>query len=307
MGGPTGVGKSRTAIALAQSIGGEIVNYDSVQIYRGFDIGSAKPSAEERSIVPHHLFDVAEATDTFTAADFAALASEVCRAISKRGRHPVLVGGTGFYLRALLSGLPDLPPRDAPLRARMATIRKKPRGAQHLHAALRRVDPAAAAKIPPADTHRVERALEVYLLTGTPISSHARPTATAVRRPALQFALSLPRPMLHEIVDRRVDEMYAAGLVEETRELLERYPPDARPFTSIGYAEAVRVVRGELGLEEAKLETKRRTKAYAKRQMTWFRSDPSVIWIDASASLQSIVAGIVTAVDEREAEGSWGI
>ena len=271
--GPTGVGKSRLALRLAEALRGEIVNYDSVQIYRGFDIGSAKPSLEERARVPHHLFDVVDAEDEFNAADFARLARAACEEIEARGHRAVLAGGTFFYLRALLAGLPEMPGRDAALRARLKRIPPA-----RLHRWLSKVDPQSGRKIAPADRHRVERALEVWITSGRPISSweHAMEEI-----PSIKIALSLERPALVAALDRRIEAMYANGLVEETRQLLARYPRGARPFGAIGYAEAVSVVMGERTLEEAVAETRRRTRAYAKRQMTWLRAERNVHWVDA--------------------------
>jgi tRNA dimethylallyltransferase len=281
--GPTGSGKSELAVRLAGTIGGEIVNFDSVQIYRGFDIGSAKPSPEARGRVPHHLFDIIEADVEFNAADYAKLARGTCADIERRGRTPILVGGTFFYLRALLAGLPEMPGRDANIRARLARIADRPRGPERLHAWLSKIDPQSGRKIAPADRHRVERALEVWLASGRPISSWERPKADPnAETPALKLALTLERPRLVEMLDRRVEAMYAAGLVDETRALLARYPRTARPFSSIGYAEAAAVVGGELTSEAAMAETRRRTRAYAKRQMTWLRSERNVQWLDAS-------------------------
>jgi tRNA dimethylallyltransferase len=281
--GPTGSGKSELAVRLAESIGGEIVNFDSVQIYRGFDIGSAKPSAETRQRVPHHLFDIIEATEEFNANDYSRLARRTCEDIEQRGKRPILVGGTFFYLRALIAGLPEMPGRDAAIRARLARIADKPGGPARLYSWLSKIDPQSGRKIAPADRHRVERALEVWLASGKPISSWERPRADPnAETPALKMALTLERPRLVEMLDRRVDAMYGAGLVHETRALLAQYPRTARPFSAIGYAEAAAVVAGELGLEAAKAETRRRTRAYAKRQMTWLRSERNMHWLDAS-------------------------
>ena len=271
--GPTGVGKSKLALRLAETLRGEIVNYDSVQIYRGFDIGSAKPSIEERARVPHHLFDVVDAEDEFNAADFARLASAACEEIDGRGHRAVLAGGTFFYLRALLAGLPEMPGRDAALRARLKKIPPA-----RLHRWLSKVDPQSGRKIAPADRHRVERALEVWITSGRPISSWEQ---IVDEIPSIKIGLTLERPALVEALDRRVDAMYANGLVDETRRLLARYPPDARPFGAIGYAEAAAVVSGERTLDEAIAETRRRTRAYAKRQMTWLRAERNVHWVDA--------------------------
>ncbi len=276
--GPTGSGKSDLALHLAVLLGGEIVNYDSVQIYRGFDIGSAKPSAAQRRIVPHHLFDIADAGDEFNAADYGRVAREVCDDIHARGKRAILVGGTFFYLRALLGGLPEMPGRDESLRSRIRAIAEAPRGADRLHRWLSKIDPRSGRKIAPNDRHRVERALEVWLTSGRPISSWDR--SVSEETPAIKIALTLERHRLAEILDRRVEEMFAAGLVDETRSLLERHPPAARPFGTIGYKEAAAIVRGELPLDAAIAETRRRTRAYAKRQMTWLRSERNVHGLD---------------------------
>jgi tRNA dimethylallyltransferase len=282
--GPTASGKSALAIAVAEAIGGEIVNFDSVQIYRDFDIGSAKPSAAERARVPHHLIGVVVPTEHFDAADFAALCERVCREIVSRERRPVLVGGTGFYLRAFLAGLPPLPPREEAIRERIRAIWRRPRGPQHLAALLRRVDPEAASRIATPDRHRIERALEVWLLTRRPISSWSAPTGESPERvPAHKLAISLPRAELGAAIDARVEEMFERGLVEETRALLEKYPRSVRLFGAIGYREALRVIDREISRREAISETSRRTRAYAKRQLTWLRAERAVHWIDGSA------------------------
>lgn len=279
--GPTGTGKSDLALRIAETVGGEIVNCDSVQIYRGFDVGSAKPSAEVRARLPHHLFDIIDADVDFNAADYARLAGEACREIASRGKRPILAGGTFFYLRALLHGLPEMPGRDADLRARIRRLAGRPRGNVWLHRWLSKVDPQSGGRIAPADRHRVERALEVWLLSGRPISEWERPTSgTAEEMAATKIGLTLERSRLVERIERRVDSMYAAGLVDETRGLLAKYPRTVRPFGAIGYAEAVAVVLGEMSVDTAIAETKRRTRAYAKRQMTWLRSERNVQWID---------------------------
>jgi tRNA dimethylallyltransferase len=284
--GPTGTGKSALALRLATTLGGEIINYDSVQIYRGFDIGSAKPGAEERRIVPHHLYDIVDADQEFNAADYARVARDVCSKV----RTSILAGGTFFYLRALLSGLPAMPGRDEAVRTRLRAIATRPRGAARLHRWLSRIDPPSGNKIAPGDRHRVERALEVWLAGGRPISSWDRGGADEL--PSIKIALTLERARLHEILDARVEAMYAAGLVEETRALLERFPATARPFGTIGYKEAAAVVRGELARDAAIAETKRRTRAYAKRQMTWLRSERNVHWLDAADTEKTFAAAL---------------
>jgi tRNA dimethylallyltransferase len=284
--GPTGSGKSELALRLAQHLHGEIVNYDSVQIYRGFDLGSAKPSREQRALVPHHLFDIIDAADEFNAADYGRLARETCARIER----PVLAGGTFFYLRALLSGLPEMPGRDETVRARIRGVAGKARGAERLHRWLSKIDPVSGRKIAPADRHRVERALEVWITSGSPISSWERDTADEL--PSVKLALRVDRQTLGPMLDARVNAMFAAGLVDETRALLERFPATARPFGTIGYREAAAVVRGELSEPEAIAETRRRTRAYAKRQMTWLRSERNVHWLDAADRDQAFAAAL---------------
>jgi tRNA dimethylallyltransferase len=279
--GPTGTGKSELALRIAEAIGGEIVNYDSVQIYRGFDIGSAKPSAEVRRRVPHHLFDVVDADAEFNAADYARLARTTIASIER----PILVGGTFFYLRALLHGLPEMPGRDEHIRTRIRRIAARPRGSVWLHRWLSKIDPQSGRRIAAADRQRVERALEVWLVSGKPISEWERPAANSANEmAAIKIGLMMERRRLVERLEARVDAMYAAGLIDETRGLLERYPRTARPFGAIGYAEAAAVVLGEMDVASVAAETKRRTRAYAKRQMTWLRSERNVQWIDVAAA-----------------------
>jgi tRNA dimethylallyltransferase len=297
--GPTGSGKSLLALRLALAAGGEIVNYDSVQIYRGFDIGSAKPPVATRAVVPHHLFDIIEATDEFNAADYAKLARGTCQSIDGRGARAVLVGGTFFYLRALLSGLPVMPGRNDAVRERLHAIMQRPRGQERLHRWLSKIDPQSGRKIAPPDRHRVERALEVWITSGRPISDWDRPDDAAEELPAIKIALTLERPRLVEILDARVDAMYAAGLVDETRQLLAQFPRDARPFGTIGYKEAAAVAANELPLADAVAETKRRTRAYAKRQMTWLRSERNVHWIESGNPDASFAAAMRLITEEQ--------
>jgi tRNA dimethylallyltransferase len=291
--GPTGSGKSELAMRLALASGGEIVNYDSMQIYRGFDIGTAKPSEADRRAVPHHLFDIVDAAEEFNAADYARRAREICEDIASRGKTAILAGGTFFYLRALLSGLPAMPGRDESVRERLRRIADTPQGPSRLHRWLSRVDPKSASRIPPPDRHRVERALEVWIVSGKPISSWERPGSETVPELAsLKIGVQLDRAILVERLDARVEEMYRTGLVDETAALLERHPRTARPFTAIGYKEAAAVVAGEIDRSAAILETKRRTRAYAKRQMTWLRSERNVHWVDGAEREQTFAAAL---------------
>jgi tRNA dimethylallyltransferase len=287
------VGKSRLALKLAEELEGEIVNFDSVQIYRGFDIGSAKPDAEARARVPHHLIDIIDAEEEFNAADFAARARVVLGDVAARGKRPILVGGTFFYLRALLAGLPEMPARDETIRARLRAVASRPRGPRWLHGWLSKIDPQSGRKIAQADRHRVERALEVWIASGRPISSWERPAGPAAEEiPAIKMAMTMERQALVAALDRRVDAMYAAGLVEETRSLLAQHRREARPFGAIGYAEAVSVIDGQISVEAAVVETKRRTRAYAKRQMTWLRSERNVQWLEATDPVETIAAAL---------------
>lgn len=291
--GPTGSGKSELALSLALACGGEIVNYDSMQIYRGFNIGTAKPSETDRAAVPHHLFDIIDASEEFNAADYARRATAVCEDILVRGKTPILAGGTFFYLRALLSGLPEMPGRDESIRERLRRVANSLRGPERLHRWLSRVDGKSAARIPPPDRHRVERALEVWVVTGKAISSWERPgSETGQELPSLKIGLRIDRATLIKRLDARVEQMYRTGLVEETAALLELHPRTARPFTSIGYKEAAAVVTGEIERDDAILETKRRTRAYAKRQMTWLRSERNVQWIDAAEREETFAAAL---------------
>jgi len=291
--GATGTGKSELALRLATATDAEIVNYDSVQICRGFDIGSAKPSGEARARVPHHLFDIVDADADFNAADYARLARNTCAAIEARGKRAILAGGTFFYLRALLHGLPEMPGRDEAIRARIRRIAERPRGAERLHRWLSKIDPQSAARIAPADRHRVERALEVWVASGRPISEWERPAAgTAPEMAATKIGLTMDRPLLTARLDERVNAMYAAGLIEETRGLLAKYPRTSRPFGAIGYAEAVAVIARELDVDSAVAQTKRRTRAYAKRQMTWLRSERNVQWIEVSTMDETFAAAM---------------
>lgn len=295
--GPTGSGKSAVAIELALRLGGEIVNYDSVQLYREFDIGSAKPSAADMARAPHHLYGVADPREHLTAADWALMAQETVNGVRSRGQIPILAGGTFFYLRAFLRGLPEMPGRDPELRRRIQSIMARPRGLSHLRRLLFGLDPVSWERIAHSDRNRNERALEVALVSGRPMSSFVLPDASN-ERPNHSFALGLDRSELRRRIDLRVVAMYQQGLVEETRRLLERYPSEARAFSSIGYREAVQVVSGTMTREQAIAETQRRTRAYAKRQLTWLRSERGMHWITATGPAASTASAIHTHLQE---------
>ncbi len=278
--GPTAAGKSALALAIAEETGGEILSYDSVQIYRGFDIGSGKVPMEQRRGIPHHLLDVVDPERVFTAGDYRREALRVLTAMRERGRIPVLVGGTGLYLRSLLQGLFDGPPRSETLRARLRKMAAR-HGPWFLHRLLTRLDAASASRIHPRDEQKLIRAIEVCLLAGQPMSvmfSQGRAGLEGFR--VFKLGLSPPRLQLHERINRRVEEMYRAGLLEEVRAALAR-PAGARlkPLDeALGYPEARAALRGDLSVEEAIRRTQAATRQYAKRQMTWFRREEGVTW-----------------------------
>ncbi len=270
--GPTASGKSALALDLAERLGGELVNCDSVQIYRGFDIGTAKAAPRT---VPAYIFDILEPTELFTAGEYARRARAVLEGIRARGRVPVLVGGTGFYLRALLEGLFPGPERSEDLRRRFA---KRP--VERLHRLLGRLDPVSAARIHPRDKPKLVRALEVCLQARRPMSqlwAEGRQGLEGFR--AVKLGLNPPRAELYQRINARAAGMFHGGLLEEVRGLLDRgVPESAKPFESHGYAEALRVLRGEISLEEAIEITQRKVRRYAKRQMTWFRRERDLTW-----------------------------
>ena len=277
--GPTGTGKSDLAIRLAVEIGGEIVNCDSLQLYKGLDIGTAKVPQAERRGVPHHLIDLIEPTRIFTAGEYAEAARTVLREIAARNRIPVVVGGTGFYLRAMLEGLFPGPPRDAVVRARLESRERVRPGS--LHRILSRLDPASAARIHANDKNKLIRALEVRVLMGQPISTMfelGRAPLGDFR--AIKLGLEPARNLLYERLDARTANIFARGLVEEVRALLAAgVPADAKAFESLGYKQAVQVVEGRLSREEALASTQIETRQYAKRQTSWFRKEEGVHWL----------------------------
>jgi tRNA dimethylallyltransferase len=277
--GPTAAGKSALALALSRERGGEIVCCDSLQVYRGLDIGSAKATPEERAAVPHHLLDLVDPDEPFSAAEYSRRARAALGEIAGRGRLAVVAGGTGLYLRALLHGLFEGPSRDEALRARLERIAER-RGEARLHRMLAAVDPEAAARIAPRDRMRVVRALEVFRSTRRPISEHHRAGALPLRgHDVLVIGLDPPREALREAVERRTADMMARGLVDEVGRLLDRgYSKDLRPLRAIGYRQAVALVRGEMEDGPARRAIVAETMRYAKRQMTWFRHQTEAAW-----------------------------
>jgi tRNA dimethylallyltransferase len=287
--GPTASGKSELALNLAEQLNGEIVNCDSVQIYRGFDIGSAKLAPVERRGIPHHLIDVAGPGDHFTAGDYSQRAREEVAAISSHGKLPIVCGGTGFYLRALLDGLSPAPPRSRRLRERLSHIaRSRPRS---LYRLLYRADPQTAARIHPNDLQKLIRAIEMAYLERTAASEiQSRPRAPLTGYEILKIGLNPDRKELYKHLDARSKEMFARGLVEETRSLLQKgYRPDSKPMQSLGYRQALAVLSGDETLESAIRLCQTKTRQYAKRQMTWFRSESNVHWLHGFGSNPEVV------------------
>jgi tRNA dimethylallyltransferase len=277
--GPTGSGKSELALDIAQRFHGEIINADSLQVYRHFDIGTAKLQPAERRGIPHHLIDIVEPDQVFTAGEFARQAREAISGISSRGRLPILAGGTGFYLRALLDGLFEGPERDQTLRDRLALREKRRPGS--LHRLLRRFDAASAGRIHANDVPKVTRALEVCLLTRRPVSELFRQGRDALQGyRTLKLGLLPDRDELYRRLDVRCARMFEGGLIEEARHILALgFADTCKPFESHGYRQSLQFIRGELGLRDAVFYAQRNTRHYAKRQITWFRRERDLEWL----------------------------
>jgi tRNA dimethylallyltransferase len=292
--GPTATGKSALGIALARSAGGEIVACDSTAVYRGFDIGTDKVPAADQQGIPHHLVDVADPLEDYSAARYAREASAVVRGITARGSLPILVGGTGLYYRALVRGLFRGPGRDTGLRARLERVAATA-GAERLHRWLARVDPASADRIQRRDLKRLVRALEVYLLTGRPLTAHfarhrvgARRSAT--RRPSRCW---LPPAEIAERVRRRVDEQFARGLLDEIRGLLARgVPPTARPFGGLVYRQALEHLQGVRDEPATRALIAQENQRYARRQLIWFRKEPNLVWFSGPGEASGVLAAV---------------
>jgi tRNA dimethylallyltransferase len=289
--GPTGSGKSELALRIAEKFHGEIINCDSLQVYRHFDLGTAKLPECERRGIPHHLIDIVEPDEVFTAGDFARKAREAIAGITGRGKLPVIAGGTGFYLRALLDGLFEGPERDQPLRDRLSARESRRPGS--LHRLLRRFDPATAAKIHTNDVPKITRALEVCLLTRRPVSElflRGRDALQGYR--TLKIGLLPEREALYAKLNSRCELMFANGLLEEVRRILAMgYAETCKPFESVGYKQALQWIRSELSLEEAIESAQRSTRHYAKRQITWFRREQQLEWLQGFGADDTVCAG----------------
>jgi tRNA dimethylallyltransferase len=296
--GPTGSGKSELALRLAEECRGEVVNCDSLQLYRYLDIGTAKVLSTDRRGIPHHLFDLLDPDRVFTAGEYARAARPLLSEIAARGHLPIVAGGTGFYLRALLEGLFPGPPRHERLRARLA--RRESMHPGWLHALLARFDAPSAGRIHPADVQKLIRAVEVLLSTRRPLSAwfaEGRDPLQGFR--VLKLGLDPPREALYERLDRRLEEMFAAGLLEEVRQVLALgFPAESKALEAVGYKQAIQVLKGEFGKNDAIILAQRSTRHYAKRQLTWFRREPEVIWIPGFGDTDAVQQEALARVSE---------
>lgn len=288
--GPTASGKTALSLRLAEAFQGEIVSCDSVAVYREMEIGTAKPSHEEREMVPHHMIDVAWPDQPCTAGDYSRLAREALIGITGRGHLPIVAGGTGLYLRALIDGLFPSPPVHPGRRERLRR-RAETHGPEYLHRILTRLDAKAAKTIHVNDVPKVVRAIEVSLAARQPLTEQwekGRDALTGYR--ILRLGLDPPRLQLYERINQRAAAMFDRGLIEETARLVERYGRECRPLTSLGYAEATAVLRGELPREQAVAQAQQGHRNYAKRQMTWFRHEPNVHWLKGFGHEEAVAA-----------------
>ena len=303
--GPTATGKSALALAVAERFGGEIINCDSTAVYRGFDIGTDKLAAGDRRGIPHHLIDIADPTEEYTAAGYARDAAAAIREVHGRGRLPILAGGTGFYFRALTRGLFPGPAKDAALRRRLEDIAAR-RDVTFLHRMLRKVDPESAQRIQPRDLKRLVRALEVFWLTGRPLTAHFADTASLIADvEVLAIGVRLPAAAIAERVARRVDEQFARGLLDEIRGLLARGVPDsARPFGGLVYRQAMEHLRGVRDEPATRALIVQENRRYARRQLIWFRKEPNLGWFDgpgeSAETIDAVLRTIAGRLEERE-------
>lgn len=284
--GPTATGKTAAAIDAARHFDGELVGADSVQVYRGFDIGSATPTADELGDVRHHMLDVLDPDQDVDAVAYADLADEAIRGIRGRGRLPIVVGGTGLWIRALIRGLVDVPPVDYDVRERLETFAAN-EGAAALHARLAKVDPISARAVHPNDALRIVRALEVYEQTGTPLGAlRAEHALGEPRYRAVFIVLDMNREQHGAVIENRTEGMLTAGWADEVRALRARWGDDVRPFGSVGYREVLAHVRDGVSLEETARQIRKSTRVYARRQRTWFKGEPGVSWRSESGELR---------------------
>lgn len=292
--GPTASGKSELALRLAAQFGGEVVNADSMQVYRRMDIGTAKPSRDQRERVRHHLIDIVEPDEPFSAADFCSRADAAIADIHARGKRIFLVGGTGLYIKTLTRGLVDSPGGDEKVRSELEEAARR-EGLEALHRRLAAVDPASAARLHPNDRIRIVRALEVYLQTGRPLSEwQDAHRFSEDRYDCLTLAISVERELLYRRIEERVDRMLDEGLVEEVKGLVAAgFAPTLKSMGAIGYKEICAHLAGECTLVEAVELIKKNTRNYAKRQMTWFRKSPEIIWVEYPGKFDSISSNVM--------------
>jgi len=301
--GPTGSGKTALSLALGERFGGEIISCDSVAVYRGMDLGSAKPTAEEQRRLPHHLIDVANPDQPFTAGEYSRQAREAMRQIAARGHLPIVTGGTGLYLRALTLGLFPGPPRQQQMRARLmrSANNKSP---NWLHRMLQRLDPPSAARIHANDTPKLIRALEICFTTGQPMSQILESGPDTARDPLtgfrlLRIGLNPPRQSLYDRLNHRAAQMFEAGLVEETHALLAQYGR-VQTLDALGYRQATAVLVGAMTLGEAIAAASQGHRNYAKRQLTWFRREPGVHWIEDFGNAPETIAKAIALVQSAD-------
>jgi len=297
--GPTATGKSALALAIAERFDGEIVNCDSTAVYRGFDIGTDKIAPADRRGVRHHLIDIAEPTEEYTAAQFARDAAAAMRDILSRGKLPILAGGTGFYFRALRRGLFPGPGADAVLRSRLDAIAER-RGVPFLHRMLGRIDRESALRIQPRDRQRLVRALEVFFLTGRPLTEHFAETASPIADiDVLAIALRLPAQQISDRVTRRVDDQFERGLLDEIRGLLAGGVPEtARPFGGLVYRQALEHLHGVRDERATRALIAQENRRYARRQLIWFRKEPNLSWFDGPGESAPTVMAVMRVVNE---------
>ena len=298
--GPTAIGKSRIAIEVAQALGTEILTADSTQVYRGMNIGTDTPSEEDRRRVPHRLIDLVEPDEPFNAGEFRRQALREISRLYEKGLLPLVVGGTGLYVRALLNGLWTGPPSDRTLRRKLEE-EVRARGGESMYQELGRVDPVTASRLHPRDTVKVLRALEVYRQTGVPLSkAHEAHRERATPFRALVLGLTMERAVLHQRIDQRVDVELAKGLIDETRTLLTKgYSRDLVSMKSLGYRQMAGYLEGEYSFDEAVRRLKRDTRHFAKRQMTWFRKEPGLTWVEVQPeeSVRSVSQRVVALIE----------
>ncbi len=302
--GPTGVGKTAYAFELARAFKGHIVGADSMQVYKHMDIGTAKPSAEERRRLPHYMIDIAEPDEDFSAGKYGRIAREILPRLHRKAVLPFLVGGTGLYIKSCLQGLFREGPADSEV-LRQLTDEAREKGPAVMHEKLKACDPESAERIDPNDVFRIIRALELFAMTGRPASEHIRDHRFSEQRyEALKICLYLDRQELYQAIDARVDTMLEKGFADEVRELLDKgYAADLKSMQSIGYRHMTQYLQGRLSWREMRETMKRDTRRYAKRQLTWFRGDPDLVWVHKQEGLAGMFNLIKKFVDDNSGKG----